>query len=284
MATKRICVYLSQRDQGNSPAGIAAEVVYETLIMPAMDRLPDFAMNPRGYIHESQTLSDQLVKEMLEADLVIADLTELSPSGYYELGVRHAAQLPMVLIADTEHVLAINAPNFQLLRYPFSISPSTAGDTDTVDRLVAAIEEALELRPSGSGSPVSLKKSLQERRYELAERLVETAEVIRLLRLNSAGDAITEMLAIADELKVVDDAETPSALKEAADKALKVLFRIMDQLATVRGSRVAISGAIAMIIGGSGWPAVTALGLGLAFWEGKDAFLKAIAMMGSKKR
>ena len=34
MADKRICVYLSQRDQGDSPPGTAAEVVYETLILP----------------------------------------------------------------------------------------------------------------------------------------------------------------------------------------------------------------------------------------------------------
>lgn len=46
---------------------------------------------------------------------------------------------------------------------------------------------------------------------------------------------------------------------------------------------MAISGAIALVIGGAGWPAVTALGLGLAFWEGKDAFLKALDKLGGKQ-
>jgi DNA segregation ATPase FtsK/SpoIIIE-like protein len=132
-------------------------------------------------------------------------------------------------------------------------------------------------QPEGSAaSHAPMKKTPKERRYELAERIEATAEAIRLLRSNTTGDAIAELQAIAEELKSVENVETPSALKEAADKALKVLLQIVDQLGTVRGSRMAISGTIALVVGGAGWLAVTALGLGLAFWEGKDAFLKSM--------
>lgn len=280
----RICVYLSQRDHNDSPPGTSAEVVYETLIMPVMERFPDFRMNPRGYIHETGSISTQLVREIAEADLVIADLTDLSASGYFELGVRHAAGLPTVLIGDFDYVMPVDAREFKLVRYPFDQSPRTAGDPETIETLVAAIREALDTEPEGSGaSHVPMKKTPKERRYELAERIEATAEAIRLLRSNTTGDAIAELQAIAEQLKSVEDVETPSALKEAADKALKVLLQIMDQLGTVRGSRMAISGTIAFVVGGAGWPAVTALGLGLAFWEGKEAFLKAMEKLGKKR-
>ena len=68
-----------------------AEVVYETLVIPAMEYFPDFTMNPRGYIHEPGSISSQLVEELLSAELVIADLTDLSPSGYFELGAERSA-------------------------------------------------------------------------------------------------------------------------------------------------------------------------------------------------
>jgi nucleoside 2-deoxyribosyltransferase len=279
----RICVYLSQRDHNDSPPGTSAEVVYETLIMPVMESFPDFRIHARGYIHETGSISTELVKEIAEADLVIADLTDLSASGYFELGVRYAAGLPTVLIGDLDYVMPVDAREFELVRYPFDQSPQTAGDADTIESLVAAIREALNTQLEGSGaSHAPMKKTAKEKRYELAERIEATAEAIRLLRSNTTGDAIAELQAIAEELKSVKDAETPSALKEAVDKALKVLLQIMDQLSTVRGSRMAISGTIALVVGGAGWSAVTALGLGLAFWEGKEAFLKAMEKLGKK--
>jgi hypothetical protein len=251
MADKRICVYLSQRDQGDSPPGTAAEVVYETLILPTMERFPDFAMNPRGYIHEPGSISAQLLDEILSADLVIADLTELSPSGYNQLGVRHSSFLPTVLMAHQDYVIAMAAREFQFLRYP-QHSPSIAGNPKTIDQLAALVREALDTLPRSTGAPqMSVRKTPRERRYELAERIEATVEIIRLLRINSAGEAVNELEAIAKELKAVEDDKTSSALKEAADKVLNVLSRILDQLATVRGSRMAISGAIALVLGGA---------------------------------
>lgn len=284
MADKKLCIYLSQRDQGDSPPGHAAEVVYETLVLPAMEHFDDFAMSPRGYIHEPGSISTQLISEMLSADLVIADLSGLSPSGYYELGIRHAAQLPTVLIADQEFVVAVEVSEFRLVRYPFDQVPNTVVDRDSIDTLVAAIDEALEiqLRPTVVQSLPS-KRTPRERRFELAARIEETAEVIAVLRINSVGDAIAELRAIADELKDAPDERTPSALNLAGNAVLKVLLRILEQLATVKGSRFAISGAISLVLGGSGWPAVTAMTVALAYWEGKEAFLKAIGSRAGPK-
>lgn len=276
----RICVYLSQRDHDDSPP-TSADVVYETLIMPVMEEFPDFRMNPRGYIHETGSISSQLVKEILEADLVIADLSELSASGYFELGVRLATDLPTVFIGDLDYVMPIDARDFRIVRYSFDQSPQTAGDPDTIEALVAAIREALDAEPESSRVPyVPMKGTPKERRDELAERIEATVEAIRLFGSNTAGDAAAELEAIAEELKSVEDVETPSALKEAAHKALMVLFRFMDELGTSRGARVVITGAIALVVGGAGFSGAVAFGLGLAYWEGKKPFLKAIESLG----
>jgi hypothetical protein len=287
MADKHICLFLSQRDQEDSEPGITAEVVYETLILPTMERFPDFAMNPRGYIHEPGSISAQMLDELLSADLVIADLTNLSPSGYFQLGVRQAAQLPLVLIAQDDFVMAVAVADFRFVRYPypFDSSPSSVGDSETIDQLAATIRDALDLRPRmPGGSHLPMKGSSRERRTQLAERIDEAAEVIRLLRINSVGDTVAELNAIANELRAAADEETPSALREAGNNVLRVLSKIADQLSSVRGSRIAISGAIALILGGSGWPAVSAMGLALAYWEGKDTFLKAVETITSGRR
>jgi len=283
MADKRICVYFSQRGHDDSPPSADAEVVYETLIVPVMDYFPDFAMNPRGYIHEPGSISSQLIEEIRSADLVIADLTGLSPSGYFELGARDSLALPNVFIAEEDYVMAVDVRDFLLVRYPFQNSPATAGDQSTVDSLVKAIREALDSQRRRSGPSLApLKGAPKEQRLELAERIDEATHAISLLRINSIGGDLAELHAIARDLRNVPDEKTPSALQDAANAFLKVIVRIADQLATVRGSRIVIAGGLGLVVGGAGWPAVTAMGLSLAFWEGKEAFLKGLERFGRK--
>jgi hypothetical protein len=83
---------------------------------------------------------------------------------------------------------------------------------------------------------------------------------------------VDELVAIAEELKNQSDENNPSRLQEAGDKALKVVFALLDELATQEGARLAITGALALIVGGSGASGAAAFSAGLAFWYGKDAF------------
>src|SRR5262249_12456246 len=128
MVQNLTCFYISQRDQGDSNSGTAAEAVYETLVAPAMERFPEFDITSVDYTHEPGSISAVNLKAIVEADLVIADLTELSPSGYYQLGARQAAQRPVVVIAEDDYVMAVAGDDLPFVRYPFSRSPSIAGD------------------------------------------------------------------------------------------------------------------------------------------------------------
>lgn len=75
------------------------------------DDIRDFvikpAVNPLGYqvyraddIAEPGIIIQQIINEIAEADLVIADLTDLNPNVFYELAVRHYTRRPLVTIAD----------------------------------------------------------------------------------------------------------------------------------------------------------------------------------------
>jgi hypothetical protein len=101
-------------------------------------------------------------------------------------------------------------------------------------------------------------------RLELARRIEATAEVIRVLRINSVSESVDELIAIADELKKSTDESNPSRLKEAGDKAFRVLFVLLDELSTQPGIRMALTGAIALLVGGTGASGAIAFGAGLS--------------------
>jgi len=44
-------------------------------------------------------ITDKLINDLFDSDLVIADLSELNPNAFYELGIRHAAAKPTIHMA-----------------------------------------------------------------------------------------------------------------------------------------------------------------------------------------
>jgi hypothetical protein len=239
----RDCRFVTNRGAGDNPSSNAGEAVYETLILPAMAHFSDFTTHLFEYENEPGSLSDDFLDNIVSVDLVIADLTELAPSGYFQLGRRYDAGRPIVFIADEEYVLALHPTDFKFVRYPFE-SPGPSGDDKRATaQLIEAVRQALSEEAQASrGIPPQKRLSPLEARSALAARIHEAADAISLLRINSAADTVVELESIAEELERIPDEKIPPALQETAEQFLKVLSRFADQLATVRGARMLISG------------------------------------------
>src|ERR1043166_8832164 len=117
MAQKR-CLYISTFGLGDSPPRNAAEVIFERLVLPVIRiDFPNFDLINYRFERTHGTINEQMLDDVLSADLVIADLTELTSNGFYELGIRHAAQLPTVLMAQAGHALPFDVQDFRFVIY-----------------------------------------------------------------------------------------------------------------------------------------------------------------------
>jgi hypothetical protein len=283
---KKTCLFYSEYEDANSPPTRLAKVVLAELVAPAVNRLEDFQVDIFPFEHETGSITDAQLEEVEKAELVIADVTDLSAGAYYALGMRHAFGLPTVYIIDKDHTIQLEPQNFLTLRYRVPHSNNEEDETErTIDHLEDLIRRALA-EPSKfarQGTP-TIELSPFEQRARLAERIEESVEAVKLLRINSLSETVEELTGIATELRIAPDEKTPSALRESAHKALMVLHSILDELATKPGGRLIISGAIAAIIGGIGTPqSVAGFGLALSVWYGKAAFGKALDKFTGKK-
>ena len=264
------CRFICERETNDSPSVPMADELFELHIDPVVrSNFPEFIPHLYQYENEPGSIGEEFLERTQEVDLVIADLSSLSPSAYFQLGLRHSQGKPTVFIAGEEYVVPVDPTQFDCIRYNLE-GPFPA------EALVDAIERALEQgRASGPNFP-ERKLSPKQSRSQLAERLFEAADAIRLLRINSAAETAIELEAIAKELEEVPESNLPDAISETAQKFLAILSRLADQLSTVRGSKMLISGIIAIVVGGAGYSGIAAFALSLAFWEGKEPFLRAL--------
>jgi SepF-like predicted cell division protein (DUF552 family) len=266
------CLYISTFGSKSAPHNNAAEAIFNVLVAPVFRvDFPDFEIVRYNSDIVHGQINDQILEEIQTADLVIADLTELTPNGFYELGVRHATGLPIVLLAQTGHPLPFDMKDFRFVVYSYNATDDEV-EQRTREALIQSVRGALR-----GGPALNLPtRSSREMRNELASRVQEAAEAIQALRINSTADVVASLEQIVQDINKVDDKQTPSAMKDAGEKLLKIISRVADQLATVRGSRIIVAGIISLVLGGAGYSALTIYGLTLAFWQGPEMFSKAI--------
>jgi hypothetical protein len=276
MALKR-CLYISTFGPGNAPTHNAAEAIYNALVAPVFRiDFPEFEIirYHSELVHGS--ISKRVLDDVLTADLVIADLTELTSNGFYELGVRHSTGLPTVLLVQVGHPLPFDHKEFRFVTYLIKRTDDEV-EQRTREALIEAVKSALQTASAAPGTSIPANKSSpRETCHELATRIQESADALQSLRINSVGDIIASLQKIAADLEAVENEKTPLAMKEAGEKVLKILSRIADQLATVKGSRIIVAGIISLVLGGAGYSAFTIYGITLAFWQGPEVFTKAI--------
>jgi hypothetical protein len=68
----------------------------EGIIEPVMKHFPEFTVKRADEDPRPGLIDSQLIGDLLNADLVIADLSFLNPNVFYEIGIRHMAQKPII--------------------------------------------------------------------------------------------------------------------------------------------------------------------------------------------
>ncbi len=122
-----------------TPAGVAAGFVVETA-------------NRQG----SDVIQSTIVNDLLEADLVVADLTDHNPNVLFELGVRIAEDKPVVLVKATGTGRIFDVDNMmRVYEYSANLWQST------VEKDLAEITEHIKAAWEKKGSDQSYMKILR---------------------------------------------------------------------------------------------------------------------------
>ncbi|HMI80686.1 MAG TPA: hypothetical protein VK480_02745 [Solirubrobacterales bacterium] len=163
-------------------------------------------------VGESGQITAQAVQHCLKAKAAVADLTGGNPNVYYELSVRHGAQLPVVLIAQ------------EGTKLPFDISQSRVIFFDHTDLNSAGkAKEGLQIQIKASldappDNPISDGMRLAELQAGGAEEQALARVLDRLDSLARATEQIDERLSRAESLTIRRQAVTQARSPEVRDE------------------------------------------------------------------
>ncbi len=90
------CFVISPIGQPNSAVRLHADMVLYSIIKPA---LPDFEVKRGDDLGAAETISDKMIEAICNYELAVADLTGHNPSVFYELGLRHMVEKPVIHVA-----------------------------------------------------------------------------------------------------------------------------------------------------------------------------------------
>ncbi len=98
------CFVISPIGAADSPERRHADMTLNAIIRPALAEIGiAFGDVKRGDESiETGMITDHLITEILESDLIVADLSFLNPNVFYELGIAHTAEKPVIHIASHE--------------------------------------------------------------------------------------------------------------------------------------------------------------------------------------
>jgi hypothetical protein len=184
------CFFIAPIGRAGSPERDRSDGVLQYIVGPAVEPLGMRAVRA-DHIGQPGQITHQVIERVLSSKGAVADLTGANANVYYELAVRHAARLPVVLIADEDEQKRLPFDLSQMRTIFFSHT-SLASAAKARDAITAQMTEALD---GAVDSPVTTALTLKE--LEGGSRVEQTladlvARVDRLTTtLERAQSAVT---------------------------------------------------------------------------------------------
>lgn len=161
-------------------------------------QLSDLDVIRADKVAKAGKITTQIIRNLIEADVVISDLSELNPNVMYEIGIRQALLKPYILIAPNGTALPFDLKDSRTIFYDTSSVPKMHQARDLLGSL---LKDALDgkIDPYDENLfgkfPEQEHKKVESQNYRLLETLEEV--IIADRKTADAVDALSRRLSSA---------------------------------------------------------------------------------------
>ena len=98
------------------PFDSALDAVYRDMIKKTLEEV-GFTVERADDLVTSRNILDDIVAKLAEAEFVVADLTDLNPNVFYELGIAHALNGKVLMVTQDVSSLPFDLQSYRVLEY-----------------------------------------------------------------------------------------------------------------------------------------------------------------------
>jgi len=194
MTVTKKCFVISPIGADGSPERQHADDVFDFIVRPAMEECGINACRA-DHLVEPGRITEQMFREIINADLCVAVLTGQNPNVFYELALAQAIGKPVVILLEKSEETPFDVQDLRCVRY--DLTPRYLFDRVFSDEIVShlkSLEKAgwrgapvfgdLLSAHSGVGDPRFRARSAEIAGERWRELLVETDEVFEYVGMS----------------------------------------------------------------------------------------------------
>lgn len=192
------CFFIAPIGDDGTEIRKRSDGVRDWVVKPAAEAAAGLTTLRADDVGEPGQITAQAVQHCLQAKAAVADLTGGNPNVYYELSVRHGAQLPVVLIAEEGTKLPFDISQSRVIFFDHT-DLNSAGKAK--EELRVQIEASLDSPPD---NPISDGMRLAQLQAGDAEEQTLAMVLDRLQRLAQATEQIDARLGRAEQSTTIE--------------------------------------------------------------------------------
>jgi len=138
---KKLCFVIGPIGAHRSPERRHADKLLSKVIRPTFTKhFKEFRVERADHIARPGLIDSQIITNLIEAELVVADLMGRNANAFYELGIRHMLQKPVIHLFRRGDVIPADVAPYRAVEYSYQ---SAAQIRDTIAVFKRTIAETI---------------------------------------------------------------------------------------------------------------------------------------------
>jgi hypothetical protein len=208
-ATGKKCFVIGPIGDPDSPARINADWVLHLVIKPVLEKEPfSYTVTRADEMTVPGNISSQVIQAVLDADLIVADLTGHNPNAFYELALAHMAAKKVIPLITAGEKIPFDVAQDRIIAY----SRVRVEDIEEARAQLRKHAESIEADGYTISNPVTLAKGVQkltgtaDPEKEIIAELLSSNQALKA-QLQALQDMVYQLAANQQSPRIVFEGE-----------------------------------------------------------------------------